>query len=558
MEGSLPVRIAPRADLALASGQLLDLDVVLGHAAPDCLTILVVAYLLAPVTLFLGTWLAPWAAAALVPVVLAALTLAPGWGGGWPLGPKSRWTCLALGLLWAVGATGTHHLLYSTVDWQIRDAVLLDLTTASGPVAYEVEGQIWLLRAPLGYYLPAALVGRLLGFGAAQAALWAWTGLGLALTLALLACLARQIAPPGRLRLAFAVTGGLFAVFGGLDILPNIWLDGMAGAGPLASWGRGGDWWARLFQYSGHVTLLLWAPNHALPAWLAALLLLRHGSAPRFLQAAVLPLGAAVFWSPLAALGAAVLTLCALLRGGMGAALRATLAPVNLLAVAFTVPVCLYLLAGSDRIPHGPLFWKEPVGWAAGQWLLLLVFEVLCWAGFTALLVRGRLLATAVVMLCLLPGYVFGPGNEMTMRGGIAPLVVLAVAAAAALLAPAVERAHRVGRAGLVVCAILAAIGSAMEGSLVVTHPPWPASHGCSLPEAARQSVFEPSTDWSHYVVRWPVTALQVWLAPPRPRRVEPNVLARCWPGAAPRTSGDPADEPEITRTRPGEPRDVP
>jgi hypothetical protein len=65
--------------------------------------------------------------------------------------------------------------------------------------------------------------------------------------------------------------------------------------------------------------------------------------------------------------------------------------------------------------------------------------EVLCWAGLAALLVRGSLFGASVAMLCLLPAYVFGPGNEMTSRGGLAPLAVLAVAVAAALLArPAV------------------------------------------------------------------------------------------------------------------------
>src|SRR4051812_47567227 len=107
-------------------------------------------------------------------------------------------------------------------------------------------------------------------------------------------------------------------------------------------------------------------------------------------------------------------------------------------------------------------------------------------------------------MLCLLPLYVFGPGNEMTMRGGMAPIAVLAVSAAAGLLQPAASGLQRLGRAGLLACAVLGALGSVMEGSLVVTHAPWPASHECSLPEAARQSAFDHSTDWSHYVVRWP------------------------------------------------------
>jgi hypothetical protein len=155
---------------------------------------------------------------------------------------------------------------------------------------------------------------------------------------------------------------------------------------------------------------------------------------------------------------------------------------------------------------------------------------VLCWAGLAGLLVRWRLLAAAVVMLCLLPGYIFGPGNEMTMRGGIAPLGVLAIAAAAGLLAPVVGRAQRIGRVGLFGCVGLAAIGSMTEASLVVTHAPWPASRDCSLPEATRQSVFARSTDWSHYVVRWPEPLLQAWLDPPKPRRVAADALARCWP----------------------------
>ncbi|MFC7544568.1 hypothetical protein ACFQU2_42675 [Siccirubricoccus deserti] len=338
--------------------------------------------------IFLGTWLAIGAALVMVPFALAALVLTPGWRGAWPFGWAATLACL--GLLWAGGATGTHHLLYSAADWQIRDAVLLDLTVGPGPLVYGVGDQAWLLRAPLGYYMPAALIGQMLGFGAAQVALWAWTGLGLALTLALLSCLACDVAPPGQARIACVVTASLFVIFGGLDMVPNLWLDWKAGAGPLASWGRGGDWWAQLFQYSGHVTLLLWAPNHALPAWLATLLLLRHGYDPRFARVAALPLAAGVLWSPLAVFGASVLTLVVLLQGGAVAALRAAIAPVNLLAAAFATPLCLYLLADPAGIPHYPLLWKYPEAWAAGRWLLFLLVEVLCWAGFALLLVRGE------------------------------------------------------------------------------------------------------------------------------------------------------------------------
>jgi hypothetical protein len=549
-----PDAIAPHT--AGGSARRPDLDVLLGRAAPDRLAVAVLAYLTLPGLLFLAGWTEPWAGLGAGLAALAALVLAPGWRGGearWPFGVGTTLVCLALGLAWA-GATGAHHLVYSTADWQIRDAVLRDLSAGPWPVAYTqggADGPQWLLRAPLGFFLPAGLVGRVFGFAAAQAALWAWAGLGLGLVLALLATLGRALDPRRPTR-AFAVLAVVFALFHGLDVLPNLWLDGRAGAGALAAWGRGGEWWGRLFQYPGHVTALLWAPNHALPAWLAALLLLRHGRRPEFVRGVALPLAAAAFWSPVAAAGAAVLAAAGLLRRGSrgrgvatrsapggaeapgDAGLRAALAaPANWLAVVFAVPLCLYLVAGSGAVPHGLLVASHPPAEALGRWLLLLAVEVLPWAALAVVLVRGgRLFGASVAILCLLPAYVFGPGNEMTSRGGVAPLAVLAVVVGAALLAPAgPDRGRRLARAGLLACAALAAAGSAMEGSLLVARDPWPASERCSVPEAARQSVFQGSTNWSHYLAPWPDERLEGWMEEPEERPVPPPARSpRCWP----------------------------
>ncbi len=226
------------------------------------------------------------------------------------------------------------------------------------------------------------------------------------------------------------------------------------------------------------------------------------------------------------------------LAGAAAAALRTACAAPNLLAALFALPVALYLTAGSAAIPHGPLLWRHAgAPWeAAGRWLLLLVVEVLPWVVLAVPLLRrgGRLFRVSVVMLCLLPGYVFGPGNEMTMRGGIAPIAVLAVAVGAALLAPRGQdrRPQRLARAGLILCLAVAAAGSVVEGSLLVTHRPWAASRDCSLPRAARQSVFEDTTDWSHYVVRWPPP--EAWLprllADPVLRPEDPEARGSCWP----------------------------
>jgi hypothetical protein len=56
MEGSLPPLRTFREASALAPRRL-DLDATLGRTAPDRLMVLVVAYLLTPAVIFLGTWL---------------------------------------------------------------------------------------------------------------------------------------------------------------------------------------------------------------------------------------------------------------------------------------------------------------------------------------------------------------------------------------------------------------------------------------------------------------------------------------------------------------------
>jgi hypothetical protein len=523
----------PEQAASLRRAPLLDLDRVLGDVAPDRLAISILLYLTLPDLLFLGGWAAPWAALLTGLAGAAALVLAPGWSRPWPLSGGVTALCLALGLLWA-GATGAHHLVYSSADWEIRDAVLRDLMAEPWPVSYPDmdRGVLWLLRAPLGFYIPAGLIGRLAGFPAAQASLWAWTGLGFALVLMLLALVARAVSPgqPGR---GFAVMTGVFVLFHGLDILPNIWLDWNFGTGPLASWGRGGEWWARLFQYTGHVTAILWAPNHAMPAWLLALMVLRYGRHPDFARGLALPFAAGAFWSPLGSAGAALLAAAVLLRQGMRAVWRAV-TPANLLAVVFALPLCVYLVAGSSEVPHGLVFVVHPALKVLWVWPLFLVLEVLCWAVPAAVLVRSWTFKVAVVLLCLLPGYVFGPGNEMTARGGMAPLAVLAVVAAAALLAPVAGRAQRLARAGLLACSILALPGAAMEASLLAKRP-WQASAECDLLEAARQSVFASSTEWAHYLAPWPDAMLSGWMREPPPRPMDrTSTAAPCWPHGGP------------------------
>jgi hypothetical protein len=511
--------VTNRARLAGRTRPRLDVDALLGGAAPDVLLIAVLLYLLLPALLFAGGFLRPWLGAAMVATGLAALGMAPGWRGGWPLTRRATILCLLGGLGWGAFCTGTHHLLYAAVDWQIRDAALHDLARGGWPVAYAIGDFTWLLRAPLGYYMPAALAGP----GLDVPALFLWTALGLALVLMLLAALAAQ-AGAGRGGAVWIAL--VFVLFGGLDLLPNLWLDATQGDGIASYLGRGGEWWAREFQYSGHVTLLLWAPNHALPGWLPALLLARHARRPDFAGAVGLGLVAAAAWGPVSAFGAAALSLAAILMGGRAGVVAALRGVPNWLALVFAVPLGLFLTAGSAAIPHGWLVVTDGIG-ALPMVALFLVVEVFAVALVVLRLIRWRLLAVALASVALLPLYVFGPGNEMTMRGGIAPLALLALAAGLAVRQGLVSAWRR----ALAALLAIAVAGQLMEASILV-NPAWGPSRGCTLPEAAAQSVFT-DTDWSHYVVPWPEPALERLLATPEPRVVDPETVSRCWPDAS-------------------------
>jgi len=123
-----------------------------------------VLYLVLPLPIFLFGWLKLWIAAPLVLGTAYSLrSLAaplPAGAERWPVCGTHLAVAAVVGCAWtACGGTG--HLVFAKADWHVRDAVLHDLVTGRWPVGYGLlDGWETLLRAPLGYYLPAALIGK--------------------------------------------------------------------------------------------------------------------------------------------------------------------------------------------------------------------------------------------------------------------------------------------------------------------------------------------------------------------------------------------------------------
>ncbi len=339
---------------------------------------------------------------------------------------------------------GALHLVYAPFDWRTRDAVLADVARNWLPLVYLGEGGEYVLRAPLGMYMLPGLVGRALGLSAAHVALWMQDSLLLGAILYLFACIGRGW-PHALVLLGFAgcalLGAAIFEAISGRDPFRQMLVSGV-------------DTWNPYFQYSGSLVQIVWVPNHALPGWwLAALMLLQ---ARRQVDLATLgaTIGAAMFWSPLAILPAfAWIAFRALAspRESLGSRrlwLLAALAPCFL-------PVALYMIVGAGTIEHGM---------AAAKPLFFVLYAVFLIAQFApaayVLAFRERLpgdlrapLVFSLVVLAALPLFSFGPSNDLVMRGSIPALVVLAFCFGEVLLAPGPRsRAFWIGLIVLAAC----------------------------------------------------------------------------------------------------------
>jgi len=465
------------------------------------------AYLALPVLIFLCGWLRWWAALPLVALLLAGcrglaktgVDRAPAAAGGWGVGifvvlVAAGWSALG----------GAGHLFYANFDWMTRDSVLRDLVVGAWPVGYgEVEGAPLMLRAPLGYYLPAALFGKTFGLRWADPALYVWTATGVALFLGLAVSRARKWP-------VVVVTVAVLVFFSGMDLVGTVLMGGARVAANLSITDHL-EWWATRFQYSSHTTQLFWVPNHALAGWIATALLLRNSDRPEFVGLLPLVVALIPLWSPLAAIG--FLPLAAWwwvmqLRAHRTAHLIDPVAMAG--ALAIVVVTGAYLVMGAGEIPSGATAGVgEPMLLYLPRCLQFVLLEAgILWV--LLLMVRADgLLIVAGLVLWILPFARFGPGNDLAMRASIPPLVVLAMAAAAALANPAAARQRRVFWPILAVL-LLGVPTAVTEMARAVLEPAW-------KPDQTHSLVPDPGKDYPpHYATRLTGSAVAHVLKPVR------------------------------------------
>jgi hypothetical protein len=194
-----------------------------------------------------------------------------------------------------VSLSGISGDAYQNCDFHIRNAVFRDLVERSWPVLYpEISGssRTFALVYYIGFWLPSALVGKLLGWRAAQIALYFWTAFGVSLVMGMLKTLVK-----GSISLLLII----MVFFSGMDIFgalifstvsplfyPGVWP-------PITHL----EWWAIYYQFSSFTTQLFWVFNQAVPAWIIILYCLSFKNERNMMFAWSLCL----FYAPIPAVG---------------------------------------------------------------------------------------------------------------------------------------------------------------------------------------------------------------------------------------------------------------
>lgn len=411
---------------------------------------------------------------------------------------------------------GETHLLFTNWDWLIRDGVLSDLVRQGFPAFYCYESQDYLLRAPLGMYLLPAAVGHFGGLKAAHLALLAQNASLLALCLYFVALLASTARRP-----VFLL---LFVLFSGLDALPQLLLHGLEIPDHL-------EWWAGFIQYSSHVTQLFWVPNHALPGWWLAVLLLLFVRGEMDFAVLLATFAATPLWSPLSALGAAPLV--ALLGLPLGRVLFAPRILAAGLAGLALAPVAIYLTLDATAVRREWLVFQD------GFALLYAVFiaveipqaaiVVAAWSKIERC--DRALVAAAIAILLVIPVYLFGPSNDLAMRASITPLFLLAFAFAK--VATSTPRDGRPLASIISAVAIVSAATPLVEVKRALVEPAYAISD-CGFLTAWKKA--DPTTWPANYLAR--IAAVPSWLMKPSEARLTVEDKT-CWPDH-PRLSDSP------------------
>lgn len=227
-------------------------------------------YLTFPFILFTSLWLNPVAAVLCSLIVLVSFVFAIRLLEAEQFIRISRktvfWTVVVMALLVFYSGVGSY--TYQNDDHLYRNAIFRDLVLKDWPVLYKIEGfeghpfngKTTMMSYYIGFFLPAALFGKLFGFEAGRLFLYLWTVLGTLLVLFQTAKYMNRFS--FKVLLVFFAWGTLFFI-------------GVLIKYPIERFGEEGYYlWAGIRLYANsNIGSLYWIFNQALTGWLIMLLI---------------------------------------------------------------------------------------------------------------------------------------------------------------------------------------------------------------------------------------------------------------------------------------------
>jgi hypothetical protein len=239
---------------------------------------------------------------------------------------------------------------YQTLDYRASNALLKDLIVQNWPLVAEIQGTETNIVYYVGYYLPAALIGKMSGWTAANLFIFLWTCVGITLSFAWFWKLSAVDLKKRKRRilalsLLFCLAGGLDAI--GYYVLRHNTFDITAHI----------EWWAYYFQYSSNTTLIYWVPQQAIAAWLLTGIVVFSIYERTNLKYMGVSIASAIIWSPFGVVGIVpyllLLAIVYLRRRNRRLLLNSQSILFNSASLWIASIFCLYLSSNRFDFPRG-------------------------------------------------------------------------------------------------------------------------------------------------------------------------------------------------------------
>ncbi len=335
-----------------------------------------------------------------------------------------------------VNISGSGGYGYQSWDYVMHNSRLNDLINKPWPVHY---GKDLNLVYYIGYYLPSAAIGKVLGDTAATRSMFVWTLLGVTLALRWVSILSSWKLGAG------LVT--VFIFFGPMDAAGLLWLlckelswppafTMQEIIGALQNNPDSLDFWASSFlnffvgNFLSNTFQLYWAPQHIIPGWLC-LSLITHLFFSNNKNSIIFIFCLLNLWSPLVMLSMTIFVIAATLHG-QPLKNRDWLTLNNTGgAIILTGLFLFFYLGGSALINYS--VWTLRTIDLSKNWDVLVAFYLFSWGLYAVTLANHRKsysekqkiwFASLIITMLFLPIYIYGEYSDLLCRGS-APVMFL-------------------------------------------------------------------------------------------------------------------------------------